>query len=176
MAQDNRSIVITLKIDSSGENKNEVSNQTSGTKVSNNTDKSNTAKAVAAFAVAQVVQTVVSEGLAWAEYYWNRELNINDDYVGQRNKQIVTTQVNRLISSASKIGNAAIAGFTVGGPIGAVIGGVIGAFAEGAGMARSNQTNWDQQNIKIHQLAAQLDFTRSRAGWSTHAASIGEDL
>lgn len=176
MAQDNRSIVITLKIDNSGSEAIDTSNQTSTTKVSNDTDKNSTAKAVAAFAVAQTVQAAVSEGMNWAEYYWNKELMLNDDYIGQRNKRIAMTQINRTISAVSGTISATASGAAVGGPIGAIIGFVIGAGTQIAGIARSNIQGQEQQDIMLRQIDAQLQFTRSRVGWSTQAASIGEDL
>lgn len=176
MAQDNRSIVITLKIDNGGFEAIDTSNQTSTTKVSNDTDKNSTAKAVAGYAVAQTMQVVANEALSWAEYYWNRELTLNDDYIGQRNKRIAMTQINRTISAVSGVVSATASGAAVGGWIGAIVGFVIGTGTQIAGIARSNIQGQQQQDIMLRQMDAQLQFTRSRAGWSTQAASIGEDL
>lgn len=173
---DNRSIVITLKLDNSGANENDVSSEVNGTKVANNNDNSSAAKAIAAFAVAQVAQATVSELVNWGEYYWNRELMLNDDYIGQRNKQIALTQVNRGISAISGIASATASGAAVGGWVGAIIGFTLGTVTQVAGVVRSNIQGQDQQNIMLKQMDAQLQFTRSRAGWSTKAASIGEDL
>ena len=173
---DNRSIVITLKLDNSSENQSDTSNQTNTTRVSNETDKNGAAKAVAAWAVTQAVQVVASEAVAWGEYYLNRELNLRDDYIGQRNKRIAATQINRGISAVSSVASGAIGGFAVGGPVGAVIGGAISLVAQIAGIERSNRQGQEQQSIMLRQMDTQLGFTRSRAGWSLQAASIGEDL
>ena len=175
MAKDSRSIVITLKLDNTT-NETDTSNQTDGAKVSGESDNDRTSKAVAAFAAAQIMQVVTGEVINWAEYYWNRELTLTDDYIGQRQKQIATTQIARGASAVGTIAGSALAGFDLGGWVGAIIGAVIGASAEVAQTVRSDLQGTDQQNIQLRQMDAQLGFTRSRAGWSTKAASIGEDL
>lgn len=176
MAADTRSIVVTLKLDNSSAGASDNENPTDGTDAANKTDKNSTAKAVAAFAVMKTAQLVTSEVVNWGEYYWNRELTLTDDYIGQRNKNIAMTQINRGISYASTIGSMAIAGTTIGGPIGTAVGAAIGIATSAVSIMRSNLQGQDQQNIHLRQMDAQLDFTRSRAGWSTQAASIGEDL
>lgn len=175
MALDNRSIVITLKLDS-GKESDQNSNPTSTEATQQKTDNGSTAKAVAAFAITQSIQVAVNEVVAWGEYYWNKELTLNDDYVGQRNKNIALMQINRATSAVSTIGSMAASGASVGGVAGAIIGAVIGTATATASIVRSNIQGQDQQSIAIRQMDAQLDFTRSRAGWSLQAASIGEDL
>lgn len=175
MALDNRSIVITLKLDS-GNKETAENNPTDTSSTQQETDKNSKAKAVAAFAVMQSAQIVASEAVAWGEYYWNRELTLNDDYVGQRNKTIALTQINRGINAVSTIGSMTASGAAVGGWVGAIIGAVIGTGTVVAGIARSNIQGQDQQNIMLKQMNAQLQFTRARTGWSLQAASIGEDL
>lgn len=173
---DTRSITITLKLDKSNEEPN-TSNQTqtSGGKTEEN-DKGSSAKAVATYTAIQVGQLAVSEVIAWGEYYWNRELMLNDDYIGQRNKQIAMTQVNRAINVVSNIGSGIASGAAIGGWVGAIIGGVISTVSSVAGIVRSNVQGQDQQSISLKMMDTQLGFTRARAGWSTEAASIGEDL
>lgn len=173
---DTRSITITLKLDRGNEEPN-TSNQTqtSGGKTEEN-DKGSSAKAVATYMAAQTAQSLTSEIIAWGEYYWNRELTLTDDYIAQREKSIATTQINRVVSYTSTIGSATATGAQMGGWIGAIIGGAIGMFQVGLNIARSNIQGEQQQNLQLQQLNAQLDFTRSRVGWSTQAASIGEDL
>lgn len=173
---DNRSIVITLKLDNSGANENDVAGEVSGTKVASNNDKDSTSKAIAAFTIAQVAQTTVNELVNWGEYYWNRELMLDDDYIGQRNKQVALTHINRGIGMISGVASSSAAGAMVGGVAGAIIGAVIGLAVQTASVVRSNVQGQDQQTIMLRQMDAQLQFTRSRAGWSTKAASIGEDL
>lgn len=174
MAADNRSIVITLKLDESNDSDQKNPTNTEATK--QKSDDDSTAKAVAAFAVTQSVQLVANEVVAWADYYWERELTLNDDYVGQRNKNIAIMQISRATSAISTIGSMTAAGAAVGGWAGAIVGAVIGTVTAASGIVRSNIQGQDQQDIAIRQMNAQLDFTRSRAGWSLQAASIGEDL
>lgn len=175
MAADNRSIVITLKLQNEETSDTDISNQTNTSGAESKSDKNKTAKAAYAAMAIQAGQTALNEVTAWAEYYWNRELTLNDDYVGQRNKQIALTQINRGISAISTIGSFTALGAQAG-PIGAAIGAVVGTVVASASIIRSNVQGKDQQDIAIRQMEAQLDFTRSRAGWSLQAASIGEDL
>lgn len=175
---DSRSILITLKLDSSGgaSEGTDVSSATgSAPTVSSSSDSSAAAKAAYTGLAFQALGIAVSEGVAWAEYYCDKNLVLIDDYIGQRNKQIATTQINRGISAISTIGNFALVG-SKAGPWGALIGAAVGTTVVGFSIARSNIQGQEQQNIMLNQMNAQLQFTRSRAGWSTHAASIGEDL
>lgn len=173
MALDNRSIVITLKLDSGDSEAEQNPTNTEGKKQSSDKDKG---KAIAAFAVIQGVELVASEIVSWAEYYWNKDLTLNDDYVGQRNKRIATTYINRAVSDVTTIGSSIAAGAAVGQGIGAIVGAVIGVSKVISSTVRSNIQGQEQQDIAIRQMDAQLQFTRSRAGWSLNAASIGEDL
>ena len=170
---DNRSVVITLKLDS---NASEETKPTDTSTVKQSTDKNGSMKAVAAFAVAQMAQLAASELVAWGEYYQNKELTLSDDYIGQRNKNIATTQINRAVSAISTIGSMTATGAMTGGWVGAIIGAAIGTATTIAGIARSNIQGQEQQDIMLRQMDAQLGFTRSRAGWSLNAGSIGEDL
>ena len=171
---DNRSIVITLKLedDGSGTTSPASASSTSSTKGT----KSSAGVALAAWAVSQAVQTTVAEVIAWGEYNWNKELTLNDDYVGQRNKRIALTQINRGIGTVSSIFSSTASGAAVGGWIGAIVGFVVGTGTQVASIVRSNLQGQEQQSIHLRQMDAQLDYTRARAGWSIKAASIGEDL
>lgn len=173
---DERSVVITLKLDNSSENPTDTSNQTNTSRTRAENDSNNVAIAVAAMAVKQVLEVTVSEVLNWAEYNTNKDLMRNDDYIGQRNKRIATTQINRGINMASSTVSSAISGFAVGGIPGAVMGLLLGAGTQVASVVRSNQQGQEQQDIMLRAMNTQLEFTRSRVGYSTKAASIGEDL
>lgn len=170
---DNRSIVITLKLDDNDDET--VEKETKLEKTSSENDKSKTAKATFTALAFQASELVTSEIVNWAEYYWNRELTLEDDYVGQRNKTIALTQINRAVSAVTTIGTFTAMGAKAG-PIGAAVGALLGVATVGAGIVRSNIQGQDQQNIMLRQMDAQLGYTRSRAGWSLQAASIGEDL
>ena len=174
MAADNRSIVITLKLDEGQNSENQNPTNTASTQQSS--DKNSSAKAVASFAAVQAAQLVANEAVAWAEYYNNRELTLADDYIGQRNKKVATTQIQRGVNALSTIGSMTASGASVGGWVGAVVGAVLGTVTVAVGAVRSNLQGQEQQEIQVRQMNAQLQFTRSRVGWSTQAASIGEDL
>lgn len=173
---DNRSITITLKLDKSADNEADTNNQTGSTPEAKSNDKGSQGKAIAAYAAVQMLQLVASEVTAWADFYWNKELTLTDDYIAQREKNIATTHVNRVTSYVNTIGNSAMQGAMIGGTAGAVVGAIIGTVSVISNVVRSNEQGQQQQDLQIKQLDAQLSFTRSRAGWSTHAASIGEDL
>lgn len=174
MALDNRAIVITLKLD--GGQSDIQNNPTNTQQTSQQTDNNSSAKAIAAFAVMQSIEVAASEVVNWAEYYWNRELSLKDDYIGQRNKNIALMQINRAINAISTVGTMTATGAAVGGAAGAAVGAALGLVTSIVGIVRSNVQGQDRQNIAIRQMDAQLQFTRSRAGWSLKAASIGEDL
>lgn len=172
MATDNRSIVITLKLDNGSDDTN-VENQTQDTKKD---DKDATKSALAKWATTQLVTIASNEIVAWAEYDWNKSLMLSDDYIGQRNKTIAMTQINRGIGAISGVVSSAALGNAIAPGFGAAIGAVIGLVTQTTSIIRSNLQGADQQNIAMRQIDAGLDFTRSRAGYSLNAASIGEDL
>lgn len=172
---DNRSVVITLKLQNDTGDETDVSNQTSTKNAESKNDKNSKAKAAYKAMAIQATSIALNEVTAWAEYYWNKELTLTDDYIGQRNKNIAMSQINKGISALTTIGSFTALG-AAAGPWGAAIGAVVGTAVAAVGIARSNIQSKEQQDIQIRQMNAQLEFTRSRAGWSTQAASIGEDL
>ena len=177
MATDKRSIEITLKLNDAADDDSNVSAKTDTSNKSNDKDKS--VKAIATAFVLREAEVLANEIIAQAEYVWDRDLMLQDDYIGQREKRIALTQIKRGISVGTGILSSAAAGAALAGPAapaGAVIGAVLGTVNQVFGIVRSNYQGQDQQNIMLRQMNAQLDFTRSRAGWSLNAASIGEDL
>ena len=171
---DNRSIVITLKL-KSADDKSDVNNQVDTQKTEEESDNDKKSKSAYAALALQVGSTAINEVAAWAEYYWNKELTLTDDYIGQRNKNIALTQIGRAVNVVTTTGSWAAMGAALG-PVGAIIGGILGAAVSVSGIVRSNVQGQEQEDIAIRQMNAQLSFTRSRAGWSLEAASIGEDL
>lgn len=165
---DTKNIVITLKYE--GETTSNVEDKAKQDKVDpalkNNQDSSDggAAKAIAI----QAGERVLNEITSLAEYEWNKSLNLSDDYIGQRQKQVAMQCVNTTISTISTVGSFA----AIGGPIGAVV----GLLVSGVSLGKQIWQNYDQENIRLRQMDAQLSYTRARAGWSTNAASIGEDL
>lgn len=172
---DNRSIIITLKLQSSDSDETDVNSQVDTQSAGNENDKDKKAKAAYKAMAIQSASAALNEVTAWAEYYWNKELTLTDDYIGQRNKNIAMSQINRGIGALTTIGSFTAMG-AAAGPWGALAGAIVGTVVATASIVRSNVQGQEQQDIQIRQMNAQLDFTRSRAGWSTQAASIGEDL
>lgn len=175
MPTDNRSVVITLKLDNGGE-QTDTSQQTNTSAAANNSDKNGSAKAIAAFAAVEMVRMATSEVVSCADFFATNELSLRDDYVGQRNKQIALTHINRVASAGATIVSSAAQGAMIGGPVGAIVGAALGTIFVGVSTLRSNFEGETNQKIHLEQMDAQLQFTRSRAGWSLKAASIGEDL
>ena len=174
---DTREIVVRLKVDETSNEEANTSNQVgTSNEATNKNDKNKGSKALATYLVTQSLSIVTSEVVAWSEYYWNRELTLTDDYIGQREKNIAMTQINRAISYASTIGSSIATGASLGGGWGAVAGAILGTVQVAASVTRSNAQGKDQQDILMRQLDAQLNFTRARVGWSTHAESIGDNL
>ena len=173
---DTRSIVITLKLDNGSSSSTNPSETTDTSTVESEMDKNNALKSMAWALSVRAVEAAANEVIAWAEYEWDKQLSLTDDYVGQRWKRIATTQISRGISAISSIGSMTAWGASVAGPAGAAIGATLGTAISIASIARSNIQGKEQQDIHIRQMEAQLGFTRSRAGWSTQVGSIGEDL
>ena len=170
---DRKDIVVTLRLESTEAGNKKEPQVDVGSPDDNKGDS--TAKAVFKAVGVQALNVAVSEVVAWADYYWERELILNDDYIGQREKRIAMQCINKakgfLTSTASGLAMGSVAG-----PIGAAVGAAIGAATSIAGTLREDLQGKDQQEIMLKQMNAQLSFTRQRAGWSLEAASIGEDL
>ena len=102
-----------------------------------------------------------------AIYGINRHLQLTDDYITQRYLQ---AGVN-IISKAISMGTTIMAGASVGGPVGAVVGAVVAV----ADLTFDIIKNYDQQNIMLRQMDAQLSYQRQRAGYSLTSGRIGEN-
>ncbi len=170
---DKREVVITLKAE-----KTEDNSLNTALKVSD--DKGNDVgaygkSAYAALAIA-AAEEAFNEVIAWADFQIDRTLILNDDYIGERNKNIALHYINGASSAITTIGSYTAMGASAGGWVGAIIGAVIGTATVAAKNIRSNVTNARQQELQVTQMNYQLEFTRMRSGWSTHAASLGDNL
>lgn len=125
---------------------------------------------------AQIANQIVNEGIDIAEFHINREFNLTDNYIAQRDYSIATQMVSQAANKVASIASWTATGAQIGGPWGAVAGFAIGSgfaiFDTVKGNIQADRIQRDMINIR----EASLDFTRSRAGWSTKAGSIGEDL
>lgn len=149
---------------------------TGGYTVDDSSFSSSTSNALAAFAAKQLVVSVINEATAWGMYEWDKNLALNDDYIGQRTKRIAVEQISKAAGMAGTVFNMAASGAMIGGPWGAVIGAALGVTQVASSTIRENLIGQEQQNISLAQMEASLNYTRRRVGWSSVAASIGEDL
>lgn len=173
---DERKIVIVLK----AENASSVSQTQEPEKVKTGAEETESSTsssvAIAAFAAKEIISTTISEITDWAMYEWDKNLMLEDDYVGQRNKNIAMQCISKVGGAANTVFNTTIAGATIGGPWGAAIGAAIGIAKVASSTIRDNVQHQQMQDIQLAQMNMQLSYTRNRIGWSTNAASIGEDL
>lgn len=70
------------------------------------------------------------------------------------------------------MGTAIAGGFVLGG----IAGSVIALIGTTASLGIEIAQNYDQENIKLRQMNAQLEYSRMRAGYSLTSESIGENL
>lgn len=110
-----------------------------------------------------------------AEYEINKWFNLNDDYIGQRNLTAAKNIIGRAKSAATSIVAGIMVGASVGGHVGAIAGGVLAAAQQVAALVTDIAQNYDQQNIRIRQMDAQLQFSRQRVGFSLTSGRIGGD-
>ena len=170
-----KEIVVTLKADNSVSN---VDNSAEIEKVKKpaETETGNAGLALAKAYALKMGEQALNEAITWGEYYWNKELVLADDYIGQRNKNIAIQLINKGVSTAGGLISGGLTGAAIGGPVGAVVGVAFAAVTSIVSTVSDIFRKQDEQNIKLRQMDAQLSYTRQRAGWSLEAASIGEDL
>lgn len=124
--------------------------------------------------VSSIVNKVVLKSVAkqsvqdiynMAIYHFEKEWSLTDDYQSQRNCTIALNVISKSISVATN----AFIGLSVGG----VAGLAVSVVASGVDLGFEIYKNLDQQNIKIKQMDAQLEYTRVRSGYSITDESIG---
>lgn len=101
-----------------------------------------------------------------ASYEIQKWTNLNDDYIAQRNLTTATNVISRAKSSATAIIGASMVNPVLG---------VVVAIGQIATLAIDIWQNYDQQNILLRQLDANLSFNRVRAGFSLTSNSIGDN-
>ena len=177
MAADERKVVIWLKSeDSNGGQKDNASPEDNKVNPEENANKSPSA-AIAIFAAERLASAITSEALNWAKFEIDKSLNLDDNYMAQRDLSIALQLIGKETSFMSTIVGFAVSGAMIGGgPIGAAVGAAIGTAVSIASTVRENTQSIIQEDIMLRQMESQLSYTRQRAGWSTKAASIGEDL
>ena len=171
---DERKIVIVLKAENDTNAQEEK--VSTGTEENTKQTKGQIAVAVVAWAVKELLSTAASEALNWAMFEVDKNLMLKDDYIGQRNKRIALQCINRTASNINTIYGSTASGAALGGAGGAIVGFLVGTAHVVSSTVRENVQNNFMQNVQLAQMNAQLSYTRQRSGWSTNAASIGEDL
>lgn len=165
------------KITISAKNPSGGANQVQATDTgSNDNEKLDTSGAFAWAMAEKVAAAAANEIMTQAMYQMRRDLDLNDDYIGQRNLQIAQSMISQGGSILSSAFGGFISGLATGNPILAVAGAVIGATVGTVSQALETSRVMEQQDIRLRQIDAQLSYQRQRAGWSLNAASIGEDL
>ena len=157
-----------------GSNMSEPAKTESG--FSSFSNSSNIGVATAVFAVKEALQTAASLVADVAVYEFNKSFALNDDYVGDRNKNFALKICSQVTNTVTTTLSMASQGAMIGGPVGAAIGAAVGLMGSMASSAIQTAQAMDSQNIMLNKMDAQMSFTRQRAGWSVNAASIGEDL
>lgn len=115
----------------------------------------------------QVFESLKKTLLTEAKYQVNKYFSTRDDYIGQRNYNAAMSMANMVVG----LGSSVLAGFMVGGPVGAIVAGATSVLST----AVSVYNTLDAQNLKVDQMNAQLSFTRQRSGYSLTSGSTGEN-
>lgn len=156
---DTREIVITIK--GGGE-----ATQTERPDNPNPKDSTNLKKSTSVL-LNQTYQRLKSEISREVNYEIDKHFRLTDNYIGQRN----LNNAKQIINKAVSFGTSVATGFATGGPVGAVRAFVIQTLSLGIDIYQ----NYDQENINLRQMEAQLSYTRERAGYSLTSGSIGEN-
>lgn len=155
----------------SGNNKTTINTKTGQVKTQHEVQKETPANNVPNFINSSlVVSTAKKLGnilLGEAIYEINKNFRLTDNVEGKRDFNIATGMLKR----TSKIATMIYAGAISGGPAGAIAGAVVGFTNEAVNIYQG----YDQQNIQLRQLDAQLQYSRLRAGYSLTSGSIGEN-
>lgn len=149
-----------------GENQTINSSDVTGAKKSNTANSS----VKSAFVMSQIQKagkSLASLGVDLVSYNINRHFMLSDNYLAQQQMSIAIDVVSRTAGAAMSIAGGAL----VAGPYGAVAAAIVEVAKTGINIFK----NYDQENLRIKAMDAQLNFNRRRAGYSLTAGSRGED-
>lgn len=167
-----REIVITIKNETGGSVREESQQVAQGQEV--NSDIAREMAGISIVANKMFDNAIqMTKNVLW--YKYERNLALNDDYIGQRNLSVARQQVAIVTDFISTVAGYTATG-AMGGPVGAIIGAVAGVAVATGNLVFNHAREIDQQNITIKQMDAQLSFNRQRAGFSLTSGSIGENL
>ena len=122
----------------------------------------------------QAFENVKNELISEVNYEINKHFNLTDDYIGQRKLNVAKNVVSRATGIIATIGASAKIG-SVAGPVGTIVGAVVGTTIAGVQLGVDIYQNYDQANIHLRQMEAQLNYTRQRVGYSLTSGSIGDN-
>lgn len=173
MTNEVREIVITIKGDGSGTAEPKTKNEAWGgpdyerMSAESEAERSARNEVVASVLANQAFQYAKSEIMAQANYENGKYFSLTDDYLSARDQSIAISIIGKGMGLVTAVG----AGFSIGGPIGAVLAGVgkIGTDMMSAFRAV------DAQQLGIDKANAQLAYTMSRRGAVLTDDSIGEN-
>ena len=123
-------------------------------------------KVASAYIARSIVNNTISSVISATEYHFEKQWQLDDDYISQRTYTIAKNFITASMGAVSTIA----VGFSTAG----IAGGILATAYEAINTGMNIYKNYDQQSIKIKQMDAQLDYTRVRAGYSVQAESIGE--
>lgn len=129
--------------------------------------KDRAAQHAANVVVQQTWSFVKSEVRKVVNYEINKWFTIKDDYIAQRS----LTNAMNVISKTKDITVAIAGGFVAAGAAGATVLAIGSLVSLGIDIAQ----NYDQQNLKLKQMEAQLKYQRDRVGYSLTSGRIGEN-
>lgn len=123
-----------------------------------------------AFVLSQIqksAKSLANIGVGVVQYRINRYLTLTDNYLAQQDMDIALNNISMAAGVAMNI----VGGAMVGGPWAAAAVAVVEATKIGFNIFR----NFDQQQLMLTAMNAQLDFSRERAGYSLTSGSKGTD-
>lgn len=168
---DTRGIDITLyvtdKTQGDGDGDTPILPKPTPKETSKGSDKSNLTS-VTAVLLHEAYNYAKEELVQIANYELNKHFSLKDDYIAQRNLSIAKS----IISKGASMGTAIASGFATGG----IVGGAAAIAGATATLGIEIAQNYDQENVRLRQMNAQLEFSRQRAGYSLTSGSVGENL
>jgi len=131
--------------------------------------------ALTLWAMKRAANLIKDIGVGEVKYQLSKYYKLNDNYIAQQNMDIALNIASKVISTGIGIFAGAKAGLKVGGPAGAVIGASVAVVGATVKTGMDIIHNFEQENIRLRQMNAQLQFNRQRAGYSLTAGSVGEN-
>ncbi len=163
---DSREIIIRIVNEESSENNvNKVDSTGEKTKKTKKhvSEESKIKEYIETQLIGQVTGLIIDE----TKYQLDRYFRLTDDYQALQSMNIALSATNRVKDAILNVGMS----FAIGGGVA----GIMSLGVEATKMFLDVYHNYDQQNIQIAKMNAQLQFNRERAGYALTAGSRGEN-